>query len=68
MVGITVGASALLCVAAAMLSESANKKLLLQLLWVLPLLAFIPLWISLLPFWTKGGWYVSRSRPMKVRP
>ncbi len=56
MVGITVGAAALLCVAAAMLSESANKKLLLQLLWVLPLLAFIPLWISLQPFWTKGGW------------
>jgi hypothetical protein len=53
-VGITVGASAIICVAAAMLSESANKKLLLQLLWLLPLLAFIPLAFSLMPFWTKG--------------
>ena len=35
--------------------KNANKKLLLQLLWVLPLLAFIPLWISLQPFWDKGG-------------
>jgi CDP-diglyceride synthetase len=55
MVGVTVGLSVLLCAVAAMRSESANKKLLLQLLWVLPLLAFIPLWFSLQPFWDKGG-------------
>jgi hypothetical protein len=54
-VGITVGLSVLLCAVAAMRSEDANKKLLLQLLWVLPLLAFIPLWFSLMPFWQKGG-------------
>jgi energy-converting hydrogenase Eha subunit C len=54
-IGATVGLSVLLCVVAAMRSEEANKKLLLQLLWVLPLLAFIPLWISLQPFWDKGG-------------
>ena len=66
MVGITVGAAVLLCVAAAMLSESANKKLLLQLMWVLPLLALIPLWISLKPFWDEGWLVVSRSRQTKV--
>ena len=54
-VGITVGLSVLLCAVAAMRSEDANKKLLLHLLWVLPLAAFIPLWFSLMPFWTKGG-------------
>jgi hypothetical protein len=54
-VGITVGVSVLVCALAAMRSEDANKKLLLQLLWVLPLLAFIPLWFSLQPFWEKGG-------------
>jgi hypothetical protein len=57
-VGITVGLSILLCVVAAMRSEAANKKLLMQLLWLLPLLAFIPLWFSLQPFWDKGGgWF-----------
>jgi hypothetical protein len=55
MVGVTVGLSVLLCAVAAMRSEDANKKLLLHLLWVLPVLAFIPLWISLQPFWDKGG-------------
>ncbi len=54
MVGITIGVSAVACITAAILSESANRKLLLQLLWVLPLLAFIPLAFSLMPFWTKG--------------
>jgi len=53
-VGITVGASAIVCAAAVMSSENMNKKLLLQLLWVLPLLAFIPLAFSLMPFWTRG--------------
>jgi hypothetical protein len=53
-VGITVGASVILCGATAMLSESANKKLLMNLLWALPLLAFIPLAFSLMPFWTRG--------------
>lgn len=54
-VGIAVGASVLICALAAMRSEEANKKLLLHLLWLLPLLAFIPLWYSLQPFWEKGG-------------
>lgn len=54
-VGVTVGLSVLLCAVATMRSEDANKKLLLQLLWLLPVLAFVPLWFSLAPFWEKGG-------------
>jgi hypothetical protein len=37
----------------ALLPESAVKKIPLALLWLLPVLAFIPLAYSLMPFWTK---------------
>ena len=37
----------------ALLPESVVKKIPLALLWLLPILAFIPLAYSLMPFWTK---------------
>jgi hypothetical protein len=37
----------------ALLPESVVKRIPLALLWVLPVLAFIPLAYSLMPFWTK---------------
>jgi hypothetical protein len=37
----------------ALLPESVVKKIPLALLWLLPVLAFIPLAYSLMPFWTK---------------
>jgi hypothetical protein len=36
-----------------LLPESVVKKIPLALLWLLPILAFIPLAYSLMPFWTK---------------
>ena len=38
---------------ATLLPESVTKKIPLALLWLLPILAFIPLVYSLMPFWTK---------------
>src|SRR5262245_37977869 len=55
--GIAVVVAAALCGLATLLTEETSKKLVLTLLWVLPLLAFIPLFISLRPFWEKGGWW-----------
>ena len=36
-----------------LLPENVAKKIPLALLWLLPILAFIPLTYSLMPFWTK---------------
>jgi hypothetical protein len=36
-----------------MLPESVSRKIPLALIWLLPVLAFIPLAYSLMPFWTK---------------
>jgi hypothetical protein len=36
-----------------LLPESVAKKIPLALLWLLPILAFVPLTYSLMPFWTK---------------
>ena len=38
---------------ATMLPDSVSRKIPLALLWLLPILAFIPLAYSLMPFWTK---------------
>ncbi|MGA7487675.1 MAG: hypothetical protein WBW74_12165 [Xanthobacteraceae bacterium] len=38
---------------ATMLPESVIRKIPLALVWLLPILAFIPLGYSLMPFWTK---------------
>jgi hypothetical protein len=38
---------------ATLLPESAVKKIPLMLVWLVPILAFIPLFYSLMPFWTK---------------
>jgi len=40
---------------ATLLPESATKKIPLVLVWLLPILALIPLIWSLRPFWEKGG-------------
>jgi hypothetical protein len=37
----------------ALLPESVVRKIPLALLWLLPILAFVPLAYSLMPFWTK---------------
>ena len=42
---------------ATLLPEGVTKKIPLMLVWLLPLLAMIPLVISLRPFWEKGGWW-----------
>jgi hypothetical protein len=42
---------------ATLLPEGAIKKIPLALIWLLPILAFVPLFISLRPFWEKGGWW-----------
>ena len=42
---------------ATLLPEKAVNKIPLALLWLIPLLAIIPLFISLKPFWEKGGWW-----------
>src|SRR5215468_9775669 len=36
-----------------LLPESVARRIPLSLLWLLPILAFIPLTYSLMPFWTK---------------
>jgi len=38
---------------ATLLPESVTRKIPLSLIWLLPVLAFIPLVYSLMPFWTK---------------
>jgi hypothetical protein len=38
---------------ATLLPESATRKIPLSLIWLLPVLALIPLAYSLMPFWTK---------------
>jgi hypothetical protein len=40
---------------ATLLPEGATKKIPLVLVWLLPILALIPLIWSLRPFWEKGG-------------
>jgi hypothetical protein len=55
--GIAVVISAIICAATWRLPEETNGKILLTSLWLLPLLALIPLFISLKPFWEKGGWW-----------
>jgi hypothetical protein len=40
---------------ATLLPEGATKKIPLMLVWLLPILALIPLIWSLRPFWEKGG-------------
>jgi hypothetical protein len=55
--GIAVVISAIICAATWRLPEETNSKILLTSLWLLPLLALIPLFISLKPFWEKGGWW-----------
>ena len=47
LVGLVVG------LLATLLPESAAKRLPLFLVWLLPILGFIPLAYSLMPFWTK---------------
>ena len=39
---------------ATLLPESAIKKIPLALIWLLPIVALIPLAYALMPFWTKG--------------
>jgi hypothetical protein len=34
-----------------------TKRIPLALVWVLPIVAIIPLFWSLKPFWEKGGWF-----------
>jgi hypothetical protein len=53
----TILGGAILGALATLLPEGAIKKVPLALIWLLPLLAFIPLFISLRPFWEKGGWW-----------
>jgi hypothetical protein len=50
---LTLVAGFVLGVLGALLPESVVKKIPLALLWLLPILAFIPLTYSLMPFWTK---------------
>jgi hypothetical protein len=50
----TILGSALLGAVATFLPESMTKRIPLALLWLLPILAFIPLAYALMPFWTKG--------------
>jgi len=47
LVGLVVG------LLATLLPESVTRKIPLFLIWLLPVLAFIPLAYSLMPFWTK---------------
>ena len=47
LVGLVVG------LLATLLPESVTRKIPLSLIWLLPVLAFIPLVYSLMPFWTK---------------
>jgi hypothetical protein len=53
----TILGGAILGALATLLPEGAIKKIPLALIWLLPVLAFIPLFISLRPFWEKGGWW-----------
>jgi hypothetical protein len=55
--GVAIMVTVAICVGTSMLSESANRKILLNLLWLLPILAIVPLFGSLRPFWEKGGWW-----------
>lgn len=53
----TILGSAVLGALATLLPERVTKRIPLALLWILPLLAFIPLAYALKPFWEKGGWW-----------
>ena len=53
----TILGGAILGALATLLPEGAIKKVPLALIWLLPILALIPLVISLRPFWEKGGWW-----------
>lgn len=53
----TILGCAVLGALATLLPEGVIKKVPLALIWLLPILAFIPLFISLRPFWEKGGWW-----------
>ncbi len=55
--GVAVAITVVACAVTWRLPESTNSKILLNLLWLLPILALIPLFISLKPFWEKGGWW-----------
>ena len=46
--------SAILGALATLLPENVTRRIPLALIWLLPVLAFIPLAWSLMPFWTKG--------------
>ncbi|HKA79437.1 MAG TPA: hypothetical protein VKD43_05350 [Xanthobacteraceae bacterium] len=50
---VTIVAGAVLGLLGTLIPESVAKKIPLALLWLLPILAFIPLTYSLMPFWTK---------------
>ena len=52
----TILGSAVLGALATLLPGGVTKRIPLALLWILPLLAFIPLAYALKPFWEKGGW------------
>ena len=52
----TILGSAVLGALATLLPASLTRRIPLALLWILPLLAFIPLAYALKPFWEKGGW------------
>ena len=53
----TILGCAILGALATLLPAKAVSKVPLALIWVLPILALIPLFISLKPFWEKGGWW-----------
>jgi hypothetical protein len=51
--GVTLVAGFILGLLATLLPEGVVKKIPLALLWLLPILALLPLAYSLMPFWTK---------------
>jgi hypothetical protein len=51
--GVTLVAGFILGLLATLLPEGVVKKIPLALLWLLPILALVPLAYSLMPFWTK---------------
>jgi hypothetical protein len=54
--GVAIAITVIVCAVTWRLPESTNSKILLNLLWLLPILAMIPLAWALKPFWEKGGW------------
>jgi hypothetical protein len=51
--GVTLVAGFIVGLLATLLPEGVVKKIPLALLWLLPILALLPLAYSLMPFWTK---------------